>query len=524
MFQSDPSSYFFDVNAKATLKPSDQDVLFLSFYWGQDDLDNSRDIQMPNFLNNRPNQMGFSLDISGQYLDITDWGNTGLALNWNRQWSPLFSSHVTFSWSNYYNIRDMESSLQITRISENDEIPIEEPGRNISTYLNEENRIRDLSLKLDNQWDLGDNHKLGFGIQVTANTIGVDYGMANFRPGQTPGGTVDPIMVLDSEKSGSQLSLYLQDKVNIGNLITLTPGIRLTHYTLSNELFTEPRLSLIFNLSKRIKLKGAFGRYVQFANNLIREDIMRGDTEFWALSDGETIPVSSAIHYIAGISYETSGFLFDVEAYYKDLSGISEFSLRFTPTSEIENYTDYFYTGNGMAKGIEFLLQKKFGNWTGWLCYTLGEVTYDFPDFGPNPFPASHDVTHEFKWVNNLKIGKWTFATTWIYATGRPHTEPLSATQEFIYLEDRNREIVINKINYGSKNGSRLPPYHRLDLSVNYYFILNSTQIITGLSIFNLYNRNNIWRYEYDIAENELIRNEITYMNITPSLFLKLTF
>ncbi len=34
------------------------------------------------------------------------------------------------------------------------------------------------------------------------------------------------------------------------------------------------------------------------------------------------------------------------------------------------DYTDFFYHGTGTAKGIEFLLQKKYGRSTGWICYT----------------------------------------------------------------------------------------------------------------------------------------------------------
>ncbi|MDF1867326.1 MAG: hypothetical protein P1U70_21000 [Saprospiraceae bacterium] len=126
------------------------------------------------------------------------------------------------------------------------------------------------------------------------------------------------------------------------------------------------------------------------------------------MADDENVPISSAIHYIAGASWENKNYLFDVEAYYKDLNGLSEYTTRFVPVgfgpSRTLDYEDFFYTGTGQAKGIEFLLQKKTGRLTGWLGYTFGEVKYDFEAFGDEPFFANQDQTHEFKVVGNFKL------------------------------------------------------------------------------------------------------------------------
>ena len=47
--QVQPNSFFYDLNAKLTFKPSQNEVLALSFYNGQDDLDNSRNIDNSSF-------------------------------------------------------------------------------------------------------------------------------------------------------------------------------------------------------------------------------------------------------------------------------------------------------------------------------------------------------------------------------------------------------------------------------------------------------------------------------------------
>jgi hypothetical protein len=76
-----------------------------------------------------------------------------------------------------------------------------------------------------------------------------------------------------------------------------------------------------------------------------------------------------------------------VEAYYKKLHDLSEYTLRFAP-SFIDNssYQQFFYNGEGYSRGIDFLLQKKYGILTGWLAYTLGETRYHFPIYGNGGF------------------------------------------------------------------------------------------------------------------------------------------
>jgi hypothetical protein len=114
-------------------------------------------------------------------------------------------------------------------------------------------------------------------------------------------------------------------------------------------------------------------------------------------------------------------YLFDVEAYHKGLEGVTEFSQRFRRSPE-ERPEELFFVGTGVAKGIEFLAQKKSGRLNGWASYTLGKVEYQIPPFnGGAPYPADQDRRHEIKLVGNYGLGKWNFAATWVYASGAPY-------------------------------------------------------------------------------------------------------
>ena len=277
-----------------------------------------------------------------------------------------------------------------------------------------------------------------------------------------------------------------------------------------------------YALSDKIQLKGAWGQYHQFTNRVVREDILQGSRDFWLLSNGEDVPIGASTHYIGGFSYENKGFLFDVEAYYKDLDGLTEFSQRIVRSfgrgpqrgagAEAENF---FFQGTGVARGVEVLLQKKQGNYTGWISYTLSEIEHNFPELSDSPYPALHDQTHELKLVNSYQTGRWTFGATWVYSTGKPYTAPVGG-YEITLLDGTMEEYV----HVGDKNAFRLPAYHRMDLSANYKLYFGNSPVTAGLSIFNLYGRKNIWYKEFEIVEGELLETDVQLLGFTPNFSL----
>jgi hypothetical protein len=257
---------------------------------------------------------------------------------------------------------------------------------------------------------------------------------------------------------------------------------------------------------------------------ITREDILSGSKQFWLLSDDKSIPVSSADHYIAGVSYESSNYLFSAEAYYKEVKNLTEYSLRFNPSPTGVSYEENFFTGYGYARGIEFLAQKKTGKFDGWVSYTLGQARNHFNVYSETYYPANQDVTHEFKAVLLYNWKRWDFSATWIYATGRPYTAPSGAYT--ITLLDGSTQDFYTVTN---KNGLRLPDYHRADISLNFKLLAGTSGSkkrreigYLGFSIFNLYNHTNVWYKTYSIEEGSLIATNVNYTGITPNLTLSL--
>ena len=88
---------------------------------------------------------------------------------------------------------------------------------------------------------------------------------------------------------------------------------------------------------------------------------------------------------------EKGDYLFNVEGYYKDLKNILEESQRNTRNFLGQTNVTNIYAGTGIAKGIEFLAQKKSGDLNGWVSYTLGQARNHFDVYSDTYYPGNQD-------------------------------------------------------------------------------------------------------------------------------------
>ena len=489
-----PNTYFYDLNSKITYRFNEKDIVSLSIYNGQDNLDNSRDVNESSFTN--PNGGVRNFNFNQESTDLAAWGNTGGSLKWSRRWGNKFYSNANVSYSNYFSERDR---MNITNIVRSDTTLVRNNG-NI-----EKNNLTDFTVKVDNELKLSSKNQLDFGFQSSRNEILYSY-VQN-----------DSISVIDRYDESQLSSLYIQDKQLLGENLVLKGGLRSSYFSQTEELYIEPRFSFNYVINEGLEFKGAWGKYYQFINRVVREDIQQGSRDFWVMSGSENIPVSSSIHYITGLSYSTSIWNFDIETYYKTLDGLSEYSTRISPSGlggrGVLSFDEFFFNGSGKAKGVELLIQKKKGRLTGWAGYTLSEVKYDFPDFSLDPFPANQDVTNEFKLFSNYSFGKLSLSSTFIYATGRPYTAPIGF-YEVDLLDGSSSDFY----ELSSKNAVRFDDYHRLDFSANYEFKIGKSRANLGMSLINIYNRRNTWYKEFDVVEGELFETNISLLGFTPNL------
>jgi len=493
-----PTFYFYDLNGKISYRPTEKDNLALSFYSGKDNLfedsENARTIESQN-------EHFPSRTITNIRDEDTDWGNQGMSFKWSRQWNPKFYSNLMGAYSHYF------SNYNQLIINETYDLNTDTliNGRTMGNF--EDNDVNEISFRLDNEWQISNQHRLGFGLNFSHTNVTYDF----IRD--------DTLSILNRDETGILTTLYAQDNWKVTPKLEVNAGIRANYYDVTGQTYIEPRLSFKYSATDHLSFKGATGKYNQFVNRVINENVTEGSRDFWLIADDDLVDVQSSWHYILGGSIENDMFLFDVETYYKTLEGLSEFSLRYR-RNDIE-LDQLFFSGNGTAKGIEFLLQKKQGEFTGWLTYTLAEVEHKFEGLNEgNPFPALHDQTHEFKAVANWEPHpKWRFSSTWVYGSGKPYTAPESQYQ--IDLLDGRQ---FSYISVGPKNAERLPAYHRMDVAAHFLFKLGNVDMDAGFSIFNLYNRTNIWYREFDLQELPMVINDVTYLGATPNVSLNFSF
>ena len=476
--EATPSFYFYDVNAKLTWTPSPRDVVAASLYGGADNLDQStagQAIQFGGNTFNTPNRQ-----------EITDWGNRGVSARWFRQWGGRFSSDAQIAASEYFS----DGTREIT-------------SDQFANGFLEENRVQDMSLRLDNSWRVARSSTVEFGALLTQSDV--RYGFE-----QLLGDSVRGSLALAGD--ALQTSGYVQHVWTGPAGLKLTTGARGTHSDATGRGYFEPRASLELPLGANLKAKGAWGRYNQFIKRVENEDILEGSRDFWVLADSVLAP-TTAEHRVLGVSYETRGFLFDLEGYHKGLDGVTQFSTR-SRRAPGQAFGDLFFSGTGVAKGVELLVQRKVGPLTGWVSYSLSQVEYDLDDFNRGePFAASHDQRHEFKTVGVYQMGPWTFSGTWVYGSGRPFTAPESE-----YAVELLDGTSFSYIHEGGKNAERLPAYHRMDVGATRRFESARFFYELNISAFNAYGRNNVWYRKFDLTDSAVVVTDVTTLPFTPSI------
>ena len=509
------NSYFYDFNGKITWNASARDIFSLSIFNGTDFLDNT-----PQF-NRRPGGSGgpgggappggssyFAniKNISMSNSDFTRYGNIGSSAKWTRKINEKLTSHVLVSFSDYYSTRDQRRSMSFLKDS---------VLTSTKSGILEDNNLFDATIKNDWRYSYDGKNVLEFGALGTFYDISYNYTQN------------DTIKILSKSQQSALAVAYLQDKMLFFNdRLTITPGLRVNYFGITNKPYVEPRLNASYLIAPKLSVNTATGIFYQFANRVVREDIMSGNRDFWILSNGNEIPVSSSKHLNLGMNYDLPDYLFSAEGYYKRNQNVTEYSMRYRfipePGSKVQS-TEQFFIGDGYAIGLDLLAQKKAGNFNGWIGYSLVQVKNRFPLQSPKYFYASQDVTHELKLVGIYKWGNFDFSASWVFATGRPYTAPLGA-----YILNMVDGSKVSFYSVSDKNSYRLPDYHRLDIAASYrlnlFGGLGNKNAAISLSVFNLYNRLNVNSKQFQLVDSVIMESDISYLGITPNLSLSIKF
>lgn len=484
--------YFYDLNAKLNYTLGENDRLFFSAYTG-------RDVFQFN------DEFGF------------DWGNTTATFRWNHILSEKLFSNTTLMYSNYnydINIQDKEQSITLS------------------------SGIKDLNLKEDLEYYYNSDHTLKFGLNVIYHT---------FNPGsiKAEGNTnFNSKKVADSFALES--NLYLGHEWSITPLIKIDYGLRYSNFTLlgpadvysfdefgnvrnvtvykNNDIIKsynnfEPRLSATYLFDETSSIKLGYARNKQNIH-LLSTSTTSTPLDIWQPSTAIIEPeLSDLVSFGYFKNFQDNNFKTSVELYYKDMQNLIEY----------QNGADIFLNefiesqlvfGNGWSYGLELYVEKKIGDFTGWLSYTLSKTERKFSEINDgNPFPARQDRTHDFSIVGMYKINeRWSLSANWVYYTGLAATFPAGK-----YIIDG---MVANY--YTERNAQRMPDYHRLDLGATYFFKrTEDREMSLTFSIYNAYARENAYTINFEESKtdpNVTQAVRLALFSIVPSLTFNFRF
>ena len=162
--------------------------------------------------------------------------------------------------------------------------------------------------------------------------------------------------------------------------------------------------------------------------------------------------------------------------------------------------------GMGKAYGIEMMIRRIRGKFTGWISYSHSRIfhrieskNWETDVNGGRYYPANYDKPNNLSLIGNYRVSRRvSFSSTIDYSDGRPVTFPLAS---FYYMGEE-------RLQYTRRNDYRLPDYFRWDLSINLEGNLKVEKLAHSsltLAVYNVTGRKNAYS-EFFRSENGKVK------------------
>jgi hypothetical protein len=462
--------YFYDLNAKANYQINAKNKVYISGYFGRDELGLGQDFGI-------------------------DWGNKTGTIRWNKIISNRLFLNTSLIYSDYnYNVK----------------------LKNGTTNFNINSNIKDVNLKQDYTLYANGLNTLRFGFNSILHTI---------TPSTFSGTVINS--VAKEGRNGLENAFYLTNNYRANNQLTIDYGMRLSMYTLmGGDVYNiyengvvkssvklnrssfgktyanlEPRITTNYRINEETSIKAGYARNVQHLH-LLSNSVASSPSDQWI---GNSYNIKPEIADQLSLGYVTklfkSNFEFTAETYYKYLQNQIDYKdgAEINTVSDVESVLLY---GIGRAYGLELLLKKKEGRLTGWVGYTLSKTERKIDGINEGKwYNARQDRTHDISVVGIYELNsRWSISGVFVYNTGDAVTYPTGKYN----LQGQTL------YQYAARNANRMPAYHRLDFSATYE--KNKTKRMHGswnFSLYNVYGRENAFRISFKDDPNDPTRTQI---------------
>ena len=507
------SAYFYDLNTKFNYKFNDKNNVFVSGYFGNDNL---------NFNNSF----------------INTYGNNLFNLRWNHIFSNKIFSNASAIYSDY-----------------NYRIKIKTIGMDWKA------EVKNYNFKYDFKHYVSNNLTLNYGI----NTIYYNFNPGTIRP-YGASSAINPDQI--AKKYAYEIAAYISADQHLSDKFSVNYGLRYSNfqrvgaqdvYTYANDqpvIYNqefhiyeeadptgtvnykknkkiasfgnlEPRVSLAYSLNNDNSIKVSYNRMSQYVH-LISNTASATPLDIWAPSDKYLKPEildQVALGYFH--NFKDDKYSLDAETFYKKIQNKADY-IDGADLLGIDAIERVLLNGEARAYGLELMLKKNTGKLTGWVSYTLSKAQQRTPgrnagEPGINNgewYRANYDKLHNLSVTGAYSVSpKWSFGGILTFQTGKAATFP---NGKYLYQG-------VTVASYGARNENSLSAYHRLDVSATYTPKPNKKKGWQGewnFSIYNLYNRNNAASYSFrqneETGKNETRR--ISIFGIVPSVAYNVKF
>jgi len=468
--------YFYDINGKINHIFSMKDRLFFSVYTGDDKL-----FTVDEFKYDRQSEKSeFGLG----------WGNITSTLRWNHLYSSKLFSNMNFTYSNFlfYNnvINTSKTDKKITGINK----------------INYNSGIKDYSGSIDFDFVPNLVHYIKFGGKVIHHRF--NPGVTHFKKNDENTSEINQEMAPVKMHKNIESALYLEDDFRISSKLKANFGIHSSLFVTGNRYFFsfDPRIALRY-LLWGWAFKISYTRMTQYIHLLTNSGVGL-PTDLWVPSTKKILPqkgIQGAIGLSKSIKYYNNLFELSVEGYYKTMNSLLEYKEGSDFIGLQSNWQDKVEIGSGRSYGIEFFIQKKSGNTTGWLGYTLSwtDRQFDNLNFGKH-FPYRYNRPHDVSLavIHTFPKSKIDLSFTWVYGTGNYITLGMAKYRSLASQNDvlnQNNESY-ERIYYGKRNNFRMAPYHRLDISAAIRWGKRNNHRLS-IGLYNVYSRKNPFFYYF---------------------------
>ncbi len=319
-----------------------------------------------------------------------------------------------------------------------------------------------------------------------------------------------------------ELVPYLRYSLAMRPDLELDAGFSCSAYALPSERYfastPEPSLALNYRPSPQHSFSIAYRYDAQYLHMVPVSNVSFA-TDFWIPADAVTPPMRS---HLLSAAYNTSlwqdRLRISTDIYYRYLENVVEYDIPLMHLlhQSANTYLDV-YSGLGEAYGLECMAMYAAGTFNAMISYTLSRSVRLFSELNEGkPFPSKQDRRHDLSlsciWQPDEH---WDFGAVFVYASGVPFTAPV----DFYMIGGAFLR------GHTSYNASRLPDYHRLDLSATYW-LRNAKEKKQGInvSVYNCYNQRNpiyvSWPVEIDLESGHYLatKREHRLYSILPSI------